>query len=637
MKKLFLVVILFLTTTMIFSIKLNATSTNSIYTLDENKVYNIKNKLTGQYFDIRGWSNSNSSVIQQYTWHGGKNQQFMFKSVATNLYEIIPLLDNSKRVDVKFGQQSSGAPITIYDENSTNAQRFLILPVTSYGMYKIMTETTFYRKAITVENSSTTRGTPLIQDDYLNTNDASHWIFEESTFTAKPFNQYDTTIPQNGVSRYELRFNVNSASDLVSYVIETTGNLDSKITLYKRRTNSFFTSDWIMADDDSGVGYNAKITFKPYSLYDYRIEVSAYSTNSGSTKIKFYPSNEVYFYLYRHNSMDTTPSNRVNNIFKANDYYLTNIVNANSLNELGFNGRNKVNNKYSTFITHGASNGNVLLNPHTFINPHDFPDLSYVDTIVFAICDGGFKGNAAYVAVNEKNAKTAIGWNGSIYLDTAHQFIEEFWKQIFNNLTSLEAAILARAHVININFVSSGNSNIRVDDMIRDFIFYEKGNSISYPYISSKVSEGLEKIVNNDYYKTLNELTETQFNEYLKSNNYEAFNYNHNETRYIKMVEGFSTNEFLIKSADNKFYKSKTTVDKNFLKNLDITKISKSDNLNTYRNTSKTESQGKFLYDLDGKTFFVEKIILNSNTLDQKVILINLENGKELNIGGLTK
>lgn len=103
------------------------------------------------------------------------------------------------------------------------------------------------------------------------------------------------------------------------------------------------------------------------------------------------------------------------------------------------------------------------------------------------------------------------------------------------------------------------------------------------------------------------------------------------------MVEGFSTNEFLIKSADNKFYKSKTTVDKNFLKNLDITKISKSDNLNTYRNTSKTEPQGKFLYDLDGKTFFVEKIILNSNTLDQKVILINLENGKELNIGGLTK
>jgi len=147
-------------------------------TLVNEKVYILRNAFSDYYLEVLNGS-SGGTLIHQYHFNFSDAQRFKVLRIAgeDNLYELIPWVSQSKRVNIEGGQGGNGANVQIYQSNSTNAQRFKIEHIGN-GKFKILTKASNYTRCI-ASRGDAQYDLRVHQWDYYG-HDCSHWIFEDA-------------------------------------------------------------------------------------------------------------------------------------------------------------------------------------------------------------------------------------------------------------------------------------------------------------------------------------------------------------------------------------------------------------------------------------------------------------------------
>lgn len=96
----------------------------------------ILNVFSGKALDNTGWSNSNGNPIQQWTYSGGSNQQWLLEPVDLGYYKIINV-GSGKVLDDTNSSLSSGTQIQQWDYIGGDNQKWQIIP-TSDGYVSII-------------------------------------------------------------------------------------------------------------------------------------------------------------------------------------------------------------------------------------------------------------------------------------------------------------------------------------------------------------------------------------------------------------------------------------------------------------------------------------------------------------------
>ena len=121
--------------------------------------YNIKNRHSGLFLDIRDVSQANGAILQQYYPNGQDNQAFQLVDSGGGYFRI-QARHSMKVLDVYNWNAADGADIVQWDNvNGTNQQ--WQFQATSDGYYVIVNR--FSGKALDNWNFSTTAGTRISQ------------------------------------------------------------------------------------------------------------------------------------------------------------------------------------------------------------------------------------------------------------------------------------------------------------------------------------------------------------------------------------------------------------------------------------------------------------------------------------------
>ena len=97
-----------------------------------NGAYYILAKKNGKVIDVQYGSMQNGTNIWLYSQNGTKAQKFNFLKSAENVsvkdgvYTIVSKLDDQKVLDISGGSMDSGANLQLYENNGTDAQKFII-------------------------------------------------------------------------------------------------------------------------------------------------------------------------------------------------------------------------------------------------------------------------------------------------------------------------------------------------------------------------------------------------------------------------------------------------------------------------------------------------------------------------------
>lgn len=89
----------------------------------------------GKFLDVKNGSAENGAVLQIHPDNGTASQKFALRQVEDEKYwpqsvrpfELVPALDNGLRVEVKHGNDASGAAIQLYEANGTLSQQWYVL------------------------------------------------------------------------------------------------------------------------------------------------------------------------------------------------------------------------------------------------------------------------------------------------------------------------------------------------------------------------------------------------------------------------------------------------------------------------------------------------------------------------------
>lgn len=89
----------------------------------------------GKFLDVKGAIAEDETVLQIYDGNGTDAQKFILRQVAEGAYEpkavrpfeIVPVVDGSKRVEARYGGSDDGTKVQIYEANGTTAQQWYIL------------------------------------------------------------------------------------------------------------------------------------------------------------------------------------------------------------------------------------------------------------------------------------------------------------------------------------------------------------------------------------------------------------------------------------------------------------------------------------------------------------------------------
>lgn len=85
--------------------------------------------------DVTGAITENETPLQIYKENGTDAQKFIIKQIQNDLFkpkeiapfELIPIIDKTKRVESRYGNDANGTKVQIYEANGTNAQQWYIL------------------------------------------------------------------------------------------------------------------------------------------------------------------------------------------------------------------------------------------------------------------------------------------------------------------------------------------------------------------------------------------------------------------------------------------------------------------------------------------------------------------------------
>ncbi|MDR1185665.1 MAG: RICIN domain-containing protein [Coriobacteriales bacterium] len=106
-----------------------------------NAAYAIKNVASGLYLDVRGSVDEDGARLCCWPWHGGDNQQWIYSAQAAGLaYSawIISVLPESRRLDVRGSGKVNDTEIIIFHAMTGLNQRFILVPVPGTEAYYIM-------------------------------------------------------------------------------------------------------------------------------------------------------------------------------------------------------------------------------------------------------------------------------------------------------------------------------------------------------------------------------------------------------------------------------------------------------------------------------------------------------------------
>jgi triacylglycerol esterase/lipase EstA (alpha/beta hydrolase family) len=133
-----------------------------------NNQYEIKNATFGKCLDVRTSGTANGTAIQQYTCNQTAAQRFIVSAVGDGSYQIKSSLSGNKPIDIAGVSLSDGAKTQIWDNLNANNQKWMLdTPVNANigdGVYTIK-PTTSTSKCIDVPNNSVSPGQGLQQYD----------------------------------------------------------------------------------------------------------------------------------------------------------------------------------------------------------------------------------------------------------------------------------------------------------------------------------------------------------------------------------------------------------------------------------------------------------------------------------------
>jgi hypothetical protein len=510
--------------------------------LEDGQTYYIKNQKSGIHLDVA--TSGNVANVIQYYWHGGNNQMFKLKRISSSIYEIIPMHDQGKRVDISGASTANDANVQSYKSNSTNAQRFKIVDDGfNTGSYKILTAVSNYTKCITVLGASTASGANVIQYTYdasKGTNNNDHWYFEKVS-NISIYNELDCYIGKDAYNYFNLSFqnNINSLQS-VYYCYETTGSNDPIISYWQNGKQ-------LDEDDDSGPGSNSKLIFRPLAANGRQIRVRLFGSRTGTCKLRFYPRNDVFFNSYNVKDDINTVADisDVVGSLNAMGNFVNNETNVTRAKMLGatWNSPTRFNNDFYFISSHGSTGGTAWLSGGDTYAAGNLPDMSSVQFAVFAICYGGAVGNLADLSVANHNVNAALGWPGLTYVLSSRTFTTKLWSEVANGKTYQNAVDSAKSHT---SWTYWFNLGIWGDNTIMDPKTYGNVTDTS----PSANSQSASKMTTNSNLNMGNVVTSNQneLDTFLNNNQYVVYEdmYNLGYVRYVRTIDEMPTNEYSV-------------------------------------------------------------------------------------------
>lgn len=152
------------------------------------RVYYIREKVSGNYLDVKGGEANNAVTAQLYTFNGSAAQKWKLIDGKDGYMQFEPLCGSGYRLDLNNKSEAEGEKIQIYGNNNTDAQKWKLHP-NADGSFQITSKATKDKKALTNGPKSTTSGQPVQSYTRKEGNEHQDWYFEpadEGTVSAVP-------------------------------------------------------------------------------------------------------------------------------------------------------------------------------------------------------------------------------------------------------------------------------------------------------------------------------------------------------------------------------------------------------------------------------------------------------------------
>lgn len=143
--------------------------------------YCILSKKNGKVIDVQHGSMQNGTNIWLYSPNGTKAQKFNFLKSADKIeikdgvYTILSKLDDKKALDISGGSMNSGANLQLYNQNGTDAQKFIVTKMGS--AYRI----TSLNSGMTLDIAGGSKKSGTNVRQYFNNNTAAQRWFLRNT------------------------------------------------------------------------------------------------------------------------------------------------------------------------------------------------------------------------------------------------------------------------------------------------------------------------------------------------------------------------------------------------------------------------------------------------------------------------
>ena len=141
------------------------------------RVYYIREKVSGNYLDVKGGEANNAVTAQLYTFNGSAAQKWKLIDGKDGYMQFEPLCGSGYRLDLNNKSDAEGEKIQIYGNNNTDAQKWKLHP-NADGSFQITSKATKDKKALTNGPKSTTSGQPVQSYTRKEGNEHQDWYFE---------------------------------------------------------------------------------------------------------------------------------------------------------------------------------------------------------------------------------------------------------------------------------------------------------------------------------------------------------------------------------------------------------------------------------------------------------------------------
>ena len=105
------------------------------------RVYYIREKVSGNYLDVKGGEANNAVTAQLYTFNGSAAQKWKLIDGKDGYMQFEPLCGSGYRLDLNNKSEAEGEKIQIYGNNNTDAQKWKLYP-NADGSFQITSKAT---------------------------------------------------------------------------------------------------------------------------------------------------------------------------------------------------------------------------------------------------------------------------------------------------------------------------------------------------------------------------------------------------------------------------------------------------------------------------------------------------------------